>query len=85
MCLIDGEKYTSRAQSNTLKYFFQPDRLLRPSTHGKGLASAKICSERKKILKNSAEPLVCIVINCGSKWGLSSYFHGVKIDSPKFF
>ena len=28
MCLIDGEKYESRAQRNTLKYFFRPEQLL---------------------------------------------------------
>ena len=46
VCLIDGEKYESGAQRNTLKYFFRPDRLLSPSTHGKGLASAKIANEK---------------------------------------
>ena len=47
MCLIDGEKYESGAQRNTLKYFLRPDQLLSPSTHGKELASAKIVNEKK--------------------------------------
>ena len=70
MRLIDGEKYESGAQRNTLKYFFRPDRLLSPSTHGKGLASAKIVNE-----KNSEKFCgilgICVVIDFGSKGGLS--------------
>ena len=64
MCLIDGEKYESGDQRNTLKYFFRPDRLLSPSTHGKGLASAKIVNEKN--LKSSAASLACVVIDFGS-------------------
>ena len=47
MCLIDGEKYESRAQRNTLNTFFWSYRLLSPPTHGKGLASTKIVDEKK--------------------------------------
>ena len=65
MCLIDGEKYTSRAQSNTLKYFFQPDRLLRPSTHGKGLASAK------KMDGKILEKFCCILGMCSDRFWVS--------------
>ena len=46
MCLIDGEKYESGAPTNT-QYFFWPDQLLSPSSHEKGLASAKIVNEKK--------------------------------------
>ena len=34
MSLIDGKKYESRAQRNTLKHFFRPDWLLSPPTNG---------------------------------------------------
>ena len=56
MCRIDGEKYESRAQRNTLGIFFGPISFcqnLSLSTHGKQLAIAKITTEKFwKILRN---------------------------------
>ena len=54
MFLIDGEKYESRAQRNTLNTFFWSYRLLSPPTHGKGFATAKKVDE--KILKVLRHP-----------------------------
>ena len=49
MSLIDGKKYESRAQRNTLGIFFGPIGFcqnLSLSTHGKQLAIAKITTEK---------------------------------------
>ena len=70
MCRIDGEKYESRAQRNTLSTFFSP---------------LGFCQESgRKNLKSSAASLACIVIDFGSQWGLSAYFHGEKLILPNF-
>ena len=79
MCLIDGEKYESRAQRNTL---FSALSAFEPSHSWK---RARHCQESgRKNLKSSAASLACVVIDFGSQWGLSTYFLGEKFILPNF-
>ena len=46
---------------------------------------ARHCQESgRKNLKSSAASLACVVIDFGSQWGLSTYFHGEKLILPNF-
>ena len=38
----------------------------------------------EKYLKSSAASLACAVIDFGSQWGLSTYFHGERLIFPNF-
>ena len=46
---------------------------------------ARHCQESgRKNLKSSAASLACVVIDFGSQWGLSTYFHCEKLILPNF-
>ena len=46
---------------------------------------ARQCQESgRKNLKSSAASLACVVINFGSQWRLSTYFHGEKLILQNF-
>ena len=46
---------------------------------------ARHCQESgRKNLKSSAASLACVVIDFGSQWSLSTYFHGEKLILPNF-
>ena len=78
MCLIDGEKYESRAQRYTL---FLATSAFEPSHSWKRV---RHCQESgRKNLKSSAASLACDVVDFGSQWGLSTYFSYPKVRIRK--